>query len=102
MRYTSSFGKLDGPFTLSLLSIAPIPSDLAALGEAGIRKIWHDRKLRGAGYRRVAEIIRQAGNSVGLTDLFVHRSLAERFQFDNLTIEKTRAAEMLTGLYEAG
>ena len=66
--YKVAFGKLDGPFTLSLLSIAPIPSDLAALGEAGIRKIWHDRKLRGAGYRRVAEIIRQAGNSVGLTD----------------------------------
>ena len=66
--YKAAFGKLDGPFTLSLLSKAPIPSDLAALGEAGIRKIWHDRKLRGAGYRRAAEIIRQASNSVGLTD----------------------------------
>ena len=66
--YKAAFGKLDGPFTLSLLSKAPIPSDLVALGEAGIRKIWHDRKLRGAGYRRVAEIIRQASNSVGLTD----------------------------------
>ena len=66
--YKAAFGKLDGPFTLSLLSKAPIPSDLVALGEAGIRKIWHERKLRGAGYRRVAEIIRQASNSVGLTD----------------------------------
>ena len=47
--YKAAFGKLDGPFTLSLLS-------------------KDDRKLRGAGYRRVAEIIRQASNSVGLTD----------------------------------
>jgi len=66
--YKVAFGKIDGPFTLSLLSQAPIPAELVALGEDGIRKIWHDRKLRGAGYRRVAEIIRQAGNSVGLTE----------------------------------
>ena len=66
--YKVAFGKIDGPFTLSLLSQAPIPAELVALGEDGIRKIWHDRKLRGAGYRRVTEIIRQAKNSVGITD----------------------------------
>lgn len=66
--YKVAFGTLDGSSTLSLLSKATIPSDLVALGEAGICKIWHDRSLRGAGYRRVAEIIRQADNGAGLTD----------------------------------
>ena len=73
--YKVAFSKIDGPFTLSLLSQAPVPSELAALGEDGIRKIWHDRKLKGAGYRRVAEIVRQASNSVGITDGIEARKL---------------------------
>ena len=66
--YKAAFSKIDGPFTLSLLSKAPIPSELAALGEDGIRKIWHERKLKGAGYRRAAEIVRRASRSVGITE----------------------------------
>ena len=66
--YKVAFSKIDGPFTLSLLREAPVPSDLVALGEDGIRKVWHDKKLKGAGYRRVPEIVRQASHSVGLTD----------------------------------
>ena len=66
--YKAAFSKIDGPFTLSLLSQAPLPSELVALGEDGIRKVWHDKKLKGAGYRRVSEIIRQASNSVGITE----------------------------------
>ena len=66
--YKVAFSKIDGPFTLSLLTQAPIPSELVALGEEGIRKIWSAKKLRGAGYRRIPEIIRQASNSVGLKE----------------------------------
>ena len=64
--YKVAFSKIDGPFTLSLLSQAAIPSELVALGEEGIRKLWHDKKLKGAGYCRIPEIIRQASNSVGI------------------------------------
>ena len=66
--YKAALSKIDGPFTLSLLRQAPIPSELVALGEDGIRKIWHDKKLKGAGYRRIAEIIRRASSSVGITE----------------------------------
>ena len=66
--YKVAFSKIDGPFTLSLLSQAAIPSELVALGEAGIRKLWRDNKLKGAGYRRIPEIIQKASNSVGITE----------------------------------
>ena len=66
--YKVAFSRIDGPFTLSLLSQAAIPSELVALGEEGIRKLWHDKKLKGAGYRRIPEIIQQASNSVGITE----------------------------------
>ena len=66
--YKVAFSKIDGPFTLSLLSQAAIPSELVALGEEGIRNLWHDKKLKGAGYRRIPEIIRHASSSVGITE----------------------------------
>lgn len=38
------------------------------LGEAGIRQIWHDAKLRGRGYSRAGEIVTYARISVGIKD----------------------------------
>ena len=65
--YMKAFGKIDGVFTLSVLATVPLPSELTALGEEGIRDIWHDRKLKGRGYSRAKEIVRLAGESAGLT-----------------------------------
>ena len=66
--YKDAFGKVDGTFTLELLKQAPFPQDLMALGESGIKNIWHEAKLRGRGYNKAGEIIRHAGESIGLTD----------------------------------
>ncbi len=66
--YKDALGKADGAFSLELLKQAPFPEDLIALGEDGIRQIWHDAKLRGRGYSRAREILRYAKASVGIKD----------------------------------
>ena len=66
--YKNAFGKIDGAFTLALIEVAPFPDSLLALGTDGIREVWHERKLRGRGYSKAAEIIRYAKESVGLKD----------------------------------
>lgn len=66
--YKDAFGKVDGAFALELLKQAPFPHDLVALGENGIKNIWHEAKLRGRGHNKAGEIIRYAGESIGLTD----------------------------------
>lgn len=64
--YMDAFGKLDGSFTLLVLKKAPFPADILALGEDGLRDIWHEEKLRGRGYSRAKRILNLAGQSVGL------------------------------------
>ena len=59
---------MDGAFTLEVLKISAIPSDITALGAEGIKNIWHNVKLRGRGYSRANEIVSYAEKSVGLTD----------------------------------
>lgn len=66
--YKDALGKVDGAFSLELLKQAPFPDDLTALGEAGIRQIWHNAKLRGRGYSRAREILEFAKVSVGIKD----------------------------------
>ena len=66
--YKDALGKVDGAFSLELLKQAPFPDDLIALGEDGIRQIWHDAKLRGRGYSRAGEILQYAKASVGIKD----------------------------------
>ncbi|GEM_PF-2100434 len=66
--YKDAFGKIDGAFSLEVLSKAPFPEDLVTLGSEGIRQIWHDAKLRGRGYNRADEILKYAKESVGLKD----------------------------------
>ena len=65
--YMSAFGKIDGIFAMSVLATTSIPSELAALGETGIREIWRAEKLKGRGYSRAKEIVRLAKASTGLT-----------------------------------
>ena len=66
--YMDAFGKIDGAFTLEVLRVSAIPSDITELGAEGLRNIWHTAKLRGRGYSRAGEIVRYAEKSVGLTD----------------------------------
>ncbi|MBK5898007.1 IS110 family RNA-guided transposase [Catonella massiliensis] len=66
--YNEALGKVDGAFSLELLKEAPFPDELTALGEEGIRQIWHAAKLRGRGYSRAREILQYAKASVGIKD----------------------------------
>ena len=66
--YKDAFGELDAAFTLALLKEAPFPKDILALGEEGVKKIWHEAKLRGRGYSRARKIIECAKMSVGLAE----------------------------------
>ena len=66
--YMDAFGKIDGAFTLEVLKVTAIPSEIKALGAEGLRNIWHNAKLRGRGYSRASEIVSYAEKSVGLTD----------------------------------
>lgn len=61
------FGKIEGEFTLEILKKAPFSNGILGLGTEGIRSIWQETKLRGCGYNRANEIVRFAGESVGLT-----------------------------------
>lgn len=66
--YKDALGKIDGPFTLTLLKEAPFPEDLIAIGEDGIRDIWKKNHLRGRGYSKASDIIKTAKASVGMKD----------------------------------
>ena len=66
--YMDALGKIDGPFTLTLLKEAPFPEDLIAIGEDGIRDIWKRNHLRGRGYSKTSDIIKIAETSVGMKD----------------------------------
>lgn len=66
--YMDAFGKIDGAFALEILRKAPMPADIIALGEEGLRNVWHEAKLRGRGYSRARDIVSYAETSVGLSD----------------------------------
>ena len=66
--YKDAFGKLDGAFCLEVLKVAPFPDELVALGTEGIKKIWHDAKLRGRGYVNATSILECAKKSIGIKD----------------------------------
>ena len=66
--YADAFGKLEGSFALEILCVAPMPSDIIALGVDGLRNIWHEAKLRGRGYSRANDIVNYAKTSVGLKE----------------------------------
>lgn len=66
--YMDAFGKIDGAFTVDVLKVSAIPSDITALGAEGLKNIWHNAKMRGRGYSRSNGIVSYAEKSVGLTD----------------------------------
>ena len=77
--YKDALGKVDGAFCLELVKKAPFPEALIALGNEGIRQIWHEAKLRGRGYSRADEILKYARESIGVKDGADASSLAVKW-----------------------
>lgn len=66
--YMDAFGKMEGAFALEVVKAAPVPTDIVALEEEGVKSLWHKAKLRGRGYSRARVIVDYAKRSVGLMD----------------------------------
>lgn len=66
--YLDVYTKFDAKSGFEVLKRAPLPKDIVALGVGGIRKIWHDKKMRGRGVNedRAKTLVEVAHNSVGL------------------------------------
>lgn len=66
--YLGIYTRFDATSGLAVLEKAPLPKDVISLGVAGIRKIWHDNKMRGRGVTedRAKTLVEAAHNSVGL------------------------------------
>lgn len=66
--YQGIYTRFDASSGLAVLEKAPLPKDVIALGVTGIRKIWHDKKMRGRGVTedRAKILIEAAHNSIGL------------------------------------
>lgn len=66
--YTLSVDDPTYLITFSILEDHPLPSDIVALGEEGILKIWREHKVRGAGKTRARKLYEAAERSVGRTE----------------------------------
>lgn len=66
--YLGIYTRFDSTSGLAVLKKAPLPKDVIALGVEGVRKIWHESKIRGRGVTeaRATTLIEAAHNSVGL------------------------------------
>lgn len=66
--YLGLYTRFDATSGLAVLEQAPLPKDVIALGVEGIRKIWHDKKMRGRGVTedRAKTLVEAVHNSVGL------------------------------------
>ena len=66
--YLGIYTRFDATSGMAVLEEAPLPKDIIALGVGGIRKIWHDKKLRGRGVTedRAKTLVEAAHNSIGL------------------------------------
>ena len=66
--YLGIYKNFDAASGLAVLEKAPLPKDVIALGVEGIRRIWHDKKIRGKGVTedRARTLVEAAHNSIGL------------------------------------
>ena len=65
---SGSLTRFDATSGLAVLEKAPLTKDVIALEVEGIRKIWHDKKMRGRGVTedRAKTLVEAVHNSVGL------------------------------------
>lgn len=100
--YLGLYTRFDVASGLAVLEKAPLPKDIIALGVEGIRKIWHDKKMRGRGVTgdRAKILIEAAHNSVGLdgglgtkSELYMlleeHRLWSSQLESVNKVLEET-------------
>lgn len=66
--YQGIYTRFDASSGLAVLEKAPLPKDILTLGVSGIRKIWHEKRMRGRGVTedRAKILVEAAHNSVGL------------------------------------
>ena len=66
--YLGIYTRFDAASGLAVLEKAPLPKDVIALGVGGIKKLWHDKKMRGRGVTefRAKTLVDAAHNSIGL------------------------------------
>lgn len=99
--YQGLYTRFDAASGLAVLEKAPLPKDIVALGVEGIRKIWHEKKLRGRGVtvNRAETLVEAAHNSVGLdgeaatrSELYMlleeHRLWASQLETVNKVLEE--------------
>ena len=100
--YLGLYTRFDAASDLSVLEKAPLPKDIIALGVNGIRKIWHDKRMRGRGVTedRAKPLVEAAHNSVGLdggigakSELYMlleeHRLWTSQLEAVNKVLEET-------------
>ena len=100
--YLGIYTRFDATSGLAVLEKAPLPKDVIALGIEGIRKIWHDKKIRGRGVTedRAKALVEAAHNSVGLdggigtkSELYMlleeHRLWTSQLEAINKVLEET-------------
>ena len=64
--YREVYGKASAITGLLVLTRAPLPSDILALGADGICRIWREAKVRAAGINRAKKLVEAAQKSIGL------------------------------------
>lgn len=100
--YLGIYTRFDASSGLAVLEKAPLPKDVISLGAEGIRKIWHDKKMRGRGVTedRAMILIEAAHNSIGLdggagtrSELYMlleeHRLWTSQLEAVEKTLEET-------------
>ena len=100
--YLGLYTRFDASSGLAVLEKAPLPRDIITLGVDGIRKIWHDKKMRGRGVteERAKILVEAAHNSVGLdggvgtkSELYMlleeHRLWTSQLEAINKVLEET-------------
>ena len=100
--YLGLYTRFDASSGLAVLEKAPLSKDVIALGVDGIRKIWHDKKMRGRGVTedRAKTLVEIAHNRVGLdggigtkSELYMllkeHRLWTSQLEAINKVLEET-------------
>lgn len=100
--YLGIYTRFDAASGLAILEKAPLPKEIIALGVSGIRKIWHEKKLRGRGVTedRAKTLVEAAHNSIGLdggngtrSELYMlleeHRLWTSQLETVNKVLEET-------------
>ncbi len=74
--YLGLYTRFDVVSGMSILEKSPLLEDVIVLGVYGIRKIWHEKKLRGRGVTevRTLSLVEATYNSVGLSGGYGTRS----------------------------